>query len=45
MVVTVAVSEDWLLSEWSRIDEIVAGVLLCMILLLAAVLSPSIPLP
>jgi diguanylate cyclase (GGDEF)-like protein/PAS domain S-box-containing protein len=42
MVVTVAVSEDWLLSEWwkgLRTDAIVAGVLLCMIVLLAAVLS------
>jgi diguanylate cyclase (GGDEF)-like protein/PAS domain S-box-containing protein len=42
MVVTVAVSEDWLLSEWwkgLRTDAIVAGVLLCMILLLAALLA------
>ena len=42
MVVTVAMSEDWLLSDWRktlRTDVIVAGVLLCMILLLAAVLS------
>jgi diguanylate cyclase (GGDEF)-like protein/PAS domain S-box-containing protein len=42
MVVTVAVSEDWLLAEWwkgLRTDVIVAGVLLCMILLLAAVLA------
>ena len=42
MVVTVAVSEDWLLSEWwkgLRTDVIVAGVLLCMILMLAALLA------
>lgn len=42
MVVTVAMSEDWLLSEWwngLRTDAIVAGVLLCMILMLAAVLA------
>jgi diguanylate cyclase (GGDEF)-like protein/PAS domain S-box-containing protein len=42
MVVTVAMSEDWLLSEWwkgLRTDVIVAGVLLCMVLLLAAVLA------
>jgi diguanylate cyclase (GGDEF)-like protein/PAS domain S-box-containing protein len=42
MVVTVAVSEDWLLAEWwkgLRTDVIVAGVLLCMILLLAALLA------
>jgi diguanylate cyclase (GGDEF)-like protein/PAS domain S-box-containing protein len=42
MVVTVAVSEDWLLAEWwktLRTDAIVAGVLLCMILLLAALLA------
>jgi diguanylate cyclase (GGDEF)-like protein/PAS domain S-box-containing protein len=42
MVVTVAVSEDWLLSEWwkgLRTDAIVAGVLLCMILMLAALLA------
>ena len=35
-------SEDWLLSEWRktlRTDVIVAGVLLCMILLLAALLA------
>jgi diguanylate cyclase (GGDEF)-like protein/PAS domain S-box-containing protein len=41
-VVTVAVSEDWLLSEWwkgLRTDVIVAGVLLCMILMLAALLA------
>ena len=41
MVVTVAMSEDWLLSDWwktLRTDAIVASVLLCMILLLAAVL-------
>ena len=42
MVVTVAMSEDWLLSEWwkaLRTDAIVAGVLLCMIVLLAALVS------
>jgi diguanylate cyclase (GGDEF)-like protein/PAS domain S-box-containing protein len=42
MVVTVAVSEDWLLAEWwkgLRTDVIVAGVLLCMILMLAALLA------
>src|SRR5947199_1240199 len=42
MVVTVAMSADWLLSEWwkgLRTDAIVAGVLLCMILLLAALLA------
>ncbi|WP_225673878.1 diguanylate cyclase [Bradyrhizobium hereditatis] len=42
MVVTVAISEDWLLSEWwkeLRTDAIVAGVLLCMILMLAALLA------
>ena len=41
-VVTVAVSEDWLLSDWLktlRTDALVAGVLLCMIILLAALLS------
>jgi diguanylate cyclase (GGDEF)-like protein/PAS domain S-box-containing protein len=41
MVVTVAISEEWLLSDWwkrLRTDAIVATVLLCMILLLAAVL-------
>jgi diguanylate cyclase (GGDEF)-like protein/PAS domain S-box-containing protein len=41
-VVTVAMSEDWLLSSWLmtlRTDAIVAGVLLCMIVLLAALLS------
>jgi len=41
-VVTVAVSEDALLSEWwkgLRTDVIVAGVLLCMILMLAALLA------
>lgn len=41
MVVTVAVASDWLLSDWwktLRTDAIVAGVVLCMILLLAAVL-------
>jgi len=41
MVVTVAVSEEWLLSDWwkrLRTDAIVATVLLCMILLLATVL-------
>jgi diguanylate cyclase (GGDEF)-like protein/PAS domain S-box-containing protein len=42
LVVTVAMSEDWLLSGWLatlRTDAIVAGVLLCMIILLAALLS------
>ena len=42
MVVTVAVSEDWLLSDWRkalRTDVIVGGVLLCMILMLAALLA------
>jgi diguanylate cyclase (GGDEF)-like protein/PAS domain S-box-containing protein len=42
MVVTVAMSEDWLLSEWwkgLRTDAIVAGVLLCMIVMLAALLA------
>ena len=42
MVVTVAMSEDWLLSDWLmtlRTDAMVAGVLLCMIILLAALLS------
>jgi diguanylate cyclase (GGDEF)-like protein/PAS domain S-box-containing protein len=41
-VVTVAISEDWVLSEWwkgLRTDVIVAGVLLCMILMLAALLA------
>ena len=40
-VVTVAISEDWLLFDWRktlRTDAIVAAVLLCMILLLATVL-------
>ena len=44
-VVTVAMSEDWLLSEWRkalRTDAMVAGVLLCMILLLAALLSSQL---
>ena len=42
LVVTVAISEEWLLSGWSmalRTDALVAGVLLCIIILLAAVLS------
>jgi diguanylate cyclase (GGDEF)-like protein/PAS domain S-box-containing protein len=42
MVVTVAMSEDWLLSYWLmtlRTDAMVAGVLLCMIILLAALVS------
>jgi diguanylate cyclase (GGDEF)-like protein/PAS domain S-box-containing protein len=42
MVVTIAMSEDWLLSGWwkgLRTDAIVAGVLLCMILMLAALLA------
>lgn len=41
MVVTVAISDEWLLSDWwktLRTDGIVATVLLCMILLLATVL-------
>lgn len=41
MVVTVAMSEEWLLSDWwktLRTDASVATVLLCMILLLATVL-------
>jgi diguanylate cyclase (GGDEF)-like protein/PAS domain S-box-containing protein len=42
LVLSVAVSEDWLLSHWwmtLRADALVAGVLLCMIILLAALLS------
>jgi diguanylate cyclase (GGDEF)-like protein/PAS domain S-box-containing protein len=42
MVVTVAMSEDWLLSEWQkalRTDVMVGAVLLCMILMLAALLA------
>jgi diguanylate cyclase (GGDEF)-like protein/PAS domain S-box-containing protein len=42
VVVTVAMSEDWLLAGWMttlRTDALVAGVLLCIIILLAAVLS------
>jgi len=42
LIVTVAMSEEWLLSAWSmalRTDAVVAGVLLCMIILLAALLS------
>jgi diguanylate cyclase (GGDEF)-like protein/PAS domain S-box-containing protein len=42
VVVTVAMSEDWLLAGWMttlRTDALVAGVLLCIIVLLAAVLS------
>jgi len=42
MVVTVAMAEDWLLAGWAktlRTDAIVAVVLLCMILLLAALLA------
>ena len=42
MVVTEAMSEDWMLADWRktlRTDLIVAGVLLCMILLLAALLA------
>jgi diguanylate cyclase (GGDEF)-like protein/PAS domain S-box-containing protein len=42
LVVTVAMSEEWLLSGWLvtlRTDAIVAAVLLCMIILLAALLS------
>jgi diguanylate cyclase (GGDEF)-like protein/PAS domain S-box-containing protein len=41
MVVTVAISEEWLLSDWRktlRTDAMVSAVLLSMILLLAAVL-------
>lgn len=41
LVVTVAMSEEWVLADWRktlRTDAIVATVLLCMILLLAAVL-------
>ena len=41
-IVTLAMSEDWLLADWRRTlrtDAIVAGVLLCMIVLLAALLS------
>ena len=48
MVVIVAMSEDWLLSDWwqtLRTDAIVAGVLLCMIVLLATLLSSAAPLP
>jgi diguanylate cyclase (GGDEF)-like protein/PAS domain S-box-containing protein len=44
-VVTVAMSEDWLLSDWwmtLRTDALVAGVLLCMIILLAALLSSQL---
>ncbi len=42
VLITVAVSEDWLLSGWLmtlRNDALVAGVLLCIIILLAALLS------
>jgi diguanylate cyclase (GGDEF)-like protein/PAS domain S-box-containing protein len=42
MVVTVAMSEDWMLADWRktlRTDVIVGGVLLCMIILLAALLA------
>jgi diguanylate cyclase (GGDEF)-like protein/PAS domain S-box-containing protein len=42
IVVTVALSEDWLLSGWwktLRTDAVVAVVLLCMIVLLAALLA------
>jgi diguanylate cyclase (GGDEF)-like protein/PAS domain S-box-containing protein len=42
VVVTVAMSEDWLLAGWMtalRTDALVAGVLLCIIILLATVLS------
>ena len=41
-LVTVAVSEDWLFADWwktLRTDSIVAGVLLCMIVMLAALVS------
>ncbi|MDI1262449.1 MAG: diguanylate cyclase [bacterium] len=40
-LVTVSMTEDWLLANWwraLRTDAVVAGVLLCMILLLAALL-------
>ena len=42
VLVTVAISEDWLLAGWMttlRTDAMVAGVLLCIIVLLAVVLS------
>ena len=42
LIVTVAMSEDWLLSSWLialRTEALVAVVLLCMIILLAALLS------
>lgn len=42
LVVTVAMSEDWLLASWwmtLRTDAMVAGVLLCVTILLAALLS------
>ena len=42
VIVTVAISEDWLLAGWLttlRTDALVAGVLVCIIILLAAVLS------
>lgn len=42
MVITVAIPEEWLLSDWRktlRTDAVVASVLLCMILLLTAVLT------
>ncbi|MBR1284598.1 diguanylate cyclase [Bradyrhizobium sp. AUGA SZCCT0177] len=42
LIITVAMSEDWLLSAWStalRTDALVATILLCMIVLLAALLS------
>jgi len=45
LVVTVAMSEDWVLSGWLvtlRTDAVVAGVLLCMIILLAALLSSQL---
>lgn len=45
MLVTVAISEDWLLAGWMttlRTDLMVAGVLLCIIVLLAAVLSSQV---
>ncbi len=41
-IVTLAMSEDWLLAEWwktLRTDATVAGVLLCMIVLLATLVS------
>jgi diguanylate cyclase (GGDEF)-like protein/PAS domain S-box-containing protein len=42
LIVTVAMAESWVLSGWTtalRTDAVVAGVLLCMIILLATLLS------